>query len=50
MIRLLELTILYPSRLDPSNGFFGVARLRQMLASRVAETDIAASIPWFNLQ
>ena len=47
VIRLLTFSTLYPHRGRPSHGVFVENRLRQLVASGAATSEVVAPVPWF---
>lgn len=47
MLKLLTFTTLYPNAAQPGHGIFVENRLRHLLASGKATTQVIAPVPWF---
>jgi glycosyltransferase involved in cell wall biosynthesis len=46
-VKILTFSTLYPHAARPSHGIFVETRLRQLLASGKAESQVVAPVPWF---
>ncbi|WP_198372231.1 glycosyltransferase [Roseomonas rosulenta] len=47
VLRLLTLTTLYPNARQPNHGVFVENRLRHLVASGAAQSEVVAPVPWF---
>ncbi len=47
VLRLLTFTTLYPNARQPNHGVFVENRLRDLVASGAAQSEVVAPVPWF---